>query len=394
MPDAMRPICLALLLLAGSVQADCATDAALGSYVFAWPFVDTTALRPRGGTTQGPDVRLREGPTEAWRRLQANGLSPREHDRRAILALAGDHRTSFDFLEVLVFESPHEPARPYRSWATERIYVLEDQPGFVSLQHLLVMSFIDDDGERHDPVVQKHWRQDWHYEPATIMEYLGDRVWRERTLGVEERTGRWAKTVFHVDDSPRYASLGTWRHSGAASFWSDSGTWRPLPQRELDVRDDYHVLAGTNRLTVLPAGWVHEQDNLKTVFAAPHVPDARVPYRAREIGVNRYERIEDFDFSAGDAYWRATRAFWAEVRSAWAARLQNGPVRVHTTCEDTLSFMRLFAFANALAAGRDVDTDELRSFVEDELDCITEPARDLPEIAPTTRTPATGAPPE
>src|SRR6185436_1735155 len=46
-------------------------------------------------------------------------------------------------------------------------------------------------------------------------------------------------------------------------------------------------------------------------------PKAGAPYLARELGVNRYERLADFDFSAGDHYWQRTAGFWRDVRNAW-----------------------------------------------------------------------------
>ncbi len=339
-------------------------------YIFAWPFIDAPEMTPRGGITRGAPVTLADGPGQAWQRLQSEDIPAQERDRRAILALTGDYRTSFDFLETVIFEAPFEPAQPYRSWATERVYVLASEPDFVSLQHIMVMFFADEDGNVQGPVVQKHWRHDWHFEPETIVEFVGDRIWEPRPLSTEERAGSWSKTVYHVDDSPRYASIGRWRHSADAAVWEDAGTWRPLPQRELNVRDDYDVLAGNNRLTVQPLGWVHEQDNLKQVLAAPGVPDADTPYRAREIGVNRYERIEDFDFSAGDEYWAATAAFWAEVRAGWARILGHAAVRVDTECDGEPSFMRLFTHAGNLA---DAPREEIRSTVERELACIVEP---------------------
>ena len=39
---------------------------------------------------------------------------------------------------------------------------------------------------------------------------------------------------------------------------------------------------------------------------------------AKEVGLARYERIQDHDWSAGDDYWARTQPFWAVVRDAWA----------------------------------------------------------------------------
>src|SRR5690348_14240264 len=97
-------IVLAILLQvlpAGAQQAsgERTTDAP-PRYTFSWPLLEGNALVPRGGTTRGAPVTLDETPSPAWRALQEPGLSAYERDRRAILAMAGDYRVSFDFLEI------------------------------------------------------------------------------------------------------------------------------------------------------------------------------------------------------------------------------------------------------------------------------------------------------
>ena len=39
---------------------------------------------------------------------------------------------------------------------------------------------------------------------------------------------------------------------------------------------------------------------------------------AKEIGLNRYDRIEEFDFTGGDEYWEKTKDYWESVREVWA----------------------------------------------------------------------------
>ena len=62
-----------------------------------------THLKPRGGTTRGAPVTLDREPSAGWRALQERGLSARERDRRAILAMAGTYRVTFDFLEIAAY---------------------------------------------------------------------------------------------------------------------------------------------------------------------------------------------------------------------------------------------------------------------------------------------------
>lgn len=319
-------------------------------YVFGWPDYAAPRVKLRGGTSTGAPVTLRTAASAAWEALQQPGLSARERDQAAIRALAGDYRTTFDFLETVVFDAgpDAQPATPYRSWGTERVYLVEDRPGFVSLQHVMVLFMLDAAGNTLGPFVQKHWRQDWTWEPEVVLEFRGFEQFRNRALSDADAAGRWAQTVYQVDDTPRYTLVGRWSHTASYSAWSSEDGWRPLPRRERTVRDDYHAMTGTNRITVGPTGWVHEQDNLKTVLAAAGEIDATQPARAREAGVNRYDLLDGFDFSAGDAYWRETGPFWAAVRRSWAERLLGRTeIAITDRCDDRPIFKILFELAEA-----------------------------------------------
>jgi len=177
-------------------------------YIFSWPLTSDPALTPRGGTTRGPELTLDKTPSEAWHALQAPGLSAFERDRRAILAMAGSYRVTFDFLEVTPFTADAKRDRPYQSWGTERVFVDRDDGRFISLSHILVMRIVQKDGSLSEPLVTKHWRQDWRYEPAQIVEYRGREQWARHALKHKDVAGQWSQTVFQVDESPRYASVG------------------------------------------------------------------------------------------------------------------------------------------------------------------------------------------
>ncbi len=371
LPTAAAKACLLGVLSLGALGCAPTRPAVEGPrYVFAWPFIDTAKMAPRGGTTRGEDVSLAESPSPSWVALQASGLSSFDRDREAIRAMAGDYRASFDFLETVVFTAPFTPSAPYRSWGTERVYVVEDRGDFISLQHVLEMVFVDEDGNRQGPFVQKHWRQDWQFEPASLHEFVGRRRWQRRDLTRAERRGAWSQAVYQVDDTPRYSSAGRWEHGPASSTWTGGRTGRPLPRREHSVRKDYDLLSAVNRHTIVPAGWIHEEDNLKTVL-----PEATAPAtaKAREIGVNRYERVRDFDFSASDAYWAATGPLWAEVRRAWTERLsQSDDLRIATKCGDTPVYMALFGYAQKFEGQTPPSADETRAYVGELIDCIVE----------------------
>ncbi|WP_405239117.1 DUF6607 family protein [Lentisalinibacter orientalis] len=341
--------------VAGATERDGAGEE---RYIFAWPFIDTSEMAPRGGTTEGPEVNVDTAPSTAWRRLREEGLDKKERDRRAILAMAGPYRATFDFLETVGFSAGFEPARPFRSWGTEYIYVVADEPDFISLQHVMVMLFRQQDGSLSDPMVIKHWRQDWRYEDPVMHVYAGDRRWREARLDGEAVEGRWTQAVYQVDDSPRYESFGEWVHADSYSLWESAETWRPLPRREFSVREDYDVLVGTNRHTILPDGWVHEEDNRKVVLRAEGGGIVPADTLAREAGVNRYQRISDYDWSAGERYWQRTAPFWRQVRAAWSEILRrHETVRVAKQADGRSLVMTMFSLAESTTAdGFDADT--------------------------------------
>jgi hypothetical protein len=317
-------------------------------YTFSWP-LDGSALKPRGGSTRGAPVMLDQELSTAWKALQAPGLTPQERDRRAILAMAGTYRVTFDFLEVAAYAATGKPLGPYQSWGTEKVYVDKDEAGFVSLVHILEMRLLDKDGKVSDPFVTKHWRQDWRYEPDVIVEYKGGDRWERRPVADAERQGAWMQTVYQVDESPRYASIGRWQHSASLSTWLSADTWRPLPRREWSVRDDYQVLLGTNRHTIGPTGWTQEENNLKTVLTAQRSIDTSRPYVAREYGMARYERLRDADFAAADRYYDRTRSFWDQVRDAWSAAFeQQGTITLRGPVDKLGMFMPLFERADQI----------------------------------------------
>jgi hypothetical protein len=357
---------LAFLLITGSIDPVQAEQSG-NDYVFGWPFVERD-LSPRGGTTRGPDVTLDTNPSSDFECLNEPGLSDFERDRRAILSMAGTYRVSFDFLEVVGFAPGFEPARPYRSWATERVYVVSDSGNQIVLQHILIMSVVGEDGQVMGPFVTKHWRQDWVYENPEVHTYRGHATWAREQRSEEERSGHWSQTVWQVDDSPRYAAWGRWEHTPERSSWTGGETWRPLPMRELSVRDDYDVLIATNTHIVLPSGWVHEEHNVKAVLTDDGLVDSRL---AREMGLARYERLRDFDTRAGDEYQEATADFWAEVRAYWAGEMdRHDRIELASTVEGRRLFEVLFERAQAIADGDVEAAESIADFVEQSINAF------------------------
>ena len=343
-------IAMSVIQVAASSKADQQTlldeEVTPRQYTFSWMFTESDTMKPRGGTTSGPDVRLDRRTSEAFSNLQAPNLDAKERDRRAILAMAGDYRTSFDFIETVGFTEGYQPRAPYQSWGTERVYVVANEPEFISLQHIIVMHFVDADGFESDAMVVKHWRQDWQYEDEEVHAFQGRGAFVRRAVGEVSRKGAWTQTVYQVDDSPRYEAVGRWLHASGVSYWQSDDRRRPLPRREFSVRDDYQALYGSHRITITPTGWTQEEDALKLVLDESNRPSSSQPYLAREAGLSRYDRVLDYDFSAGDKYWHETGTFWSRVRNYWNAVYKSeSEFSFVKSVEGIPMFMALFGMA-------------------------------------------------
>jgi hypothetical protein len=200
-------------------------------------------------------------------------------------------------------------------------------------------------GEEKFPV--KHWRQDWRYEPAKVLVFVGGNAWEMREVPASERAGTWSQTVYQVDDSPRYGAVAAWSHENGVSEWVPEAQWRPLPRRDMTTRDDYHAVLAVNRHAITPEGWVHEQDNSKLILS-----DGTPQTLVREIGINTYKRFDDFEVTVAEEYWENTAEYWAEVRSDWS-KLETDQVAFGLTLkgEPGELYTPLLQYADAFQAG-------------------------------------------
>jgi hypothetical protein len=187
--------------------------------------------------------------------------------------------------------------------------------------------------------------------------------WARTRITPAEARGTWTQAVFQVDDSPRYEAYGRWEHFGNLSSWRSSTTWRPLPRREWSVRSDYQVLIGHNEVTITPTGWVQQEDNLKVALDDGGRPIAGEPVRAKEIGLNRYERLVGFDDAAARRYQERTEPFWSEVRAAWDDVVRRrGRFTMRAPADQGQLFVPLFEYAQKLDDGAPFDRVEARAF--------------------------------
>lgn len=236
-----------------------------------------------------------------------------ERDRAAILAMAGDYHVRFNFRETAAFVPDYTPLAPKTSGGYESVRVIADTETFIQLQHLLVA---EHEGETF---VIKHWRQDWTYEPRTVLVYERMNTWGLRRVVALERRRAWAQTVWQTDDSPRYGGVGRWAHDNGRSIWTSGPTLRPLARRDAIRNPPYNHYRSINRHALTPNGWIHEQDNEK--IGPRNGADVAVVH---EDGINTYERFGDYPVTAADSYWTDTGEYWAGVRDAWDGAITRG----------------------------------------------------------------------
>jgi hypothetical protein len=232
-----------------------------------------------------------------------------EAERQIILSMAGDHKVTFDMQEGTPWLEGYEPLEPKKSGGYESVRVIEDTGTRIVLQHLLVV------GSDESPYVVKHWRQDWEYEPEAILAYEGGDTWTMTEIPAEKRKGAWSQTVYQVDDSPRYAGIGTWEEHNGVTTWVSNPTTRPLARRDATRNPIYDRYESVNRHQLTPTGWIHWQDNTK-MMPAKDDSGKLVPV-VQEYVLNTYERFDEYNVAAADSYWEKTGPYWDAVRAKW-----------------------------------------------------------------------------
>jgi hypothetical protein len=279
----------------------------------------------------------------------AEAAEPTMLDRRAILAMQGEYRVSFDFHETVILATDYQRREQKRSGGNEVVIVVEDAPNKIVLQHILV----SDDGKH----VTKHWRQDWVYQAPTRFEFSADQTWTVERIDPAVTRGAWTQCVYEVSDAPRYCGTGRWNHSYGVATWTSDRTWRPLPRREHTKRSDYNALNVENRHTIVPEGWTHEQDNTKVARAANAAANRTL---VREFGFNDYRKTKEVDFAPAYSYWDKTKNYWQSVRARWDEALsgQHG-IRLRTAVDGMALIEPLFDLAARVERGETIEAAEI-----------------------------------
>ena len=233
--------------------------------------------------------------------------SKQELDKKAIKGMCGCYEVGFNFAETFVFskDSTYKPSKVKYAGALEFAQLVEETDEKVVIQHLLIV------GGKDNPMIIKHWRQDWIYENQDLYMFNADNKWDFTKLSKDKVKGQWTQKVYQVDDSPRYEGSSSWVHVDGQTYWENT-TDAPLPRREYTKRSDYNVTVRTNRHEITKDGWIHEQDNSKVL----REDGSDIPL-AREKGYNTYNRVDDSKCEAAIKWWQENKDYWANVRSAW-----------------------------------------------------------------------------
>jgi hypothetical protein len=273
-------------------------------------------------------------------------------DRADILGMAGNYKVRFDMQEATSWRADYTPIPVKVSGGHEVVRVIEDHGRIIRLQHLLVVA------AGGKPMVIKHWRQDWEYEPARVLTYAGPDAWTWTALSPEARKGVWSQTVYQVDDSPRYGGWGKWQVFGGVRRWESGESWRPLARRDAIRGPVYDRYLGVNRHALSPAGWIHWQDNLKMGEVS-----GKLSPIVQEYVLNSYTRDDAFNVKAAEDYWAATRGYWAAIRAEWdRIGSAKGGIRITEEADHgTVISGRVLEIADELQAGKITEADAIRT---------------------------------
>ena len=282
--------------------------------------------------------------------VASTAQSKRKQDEKAIKAMCGCYEITFNFAETFGHQRDYQYHDNYKTKGFEWVQLVEDDKDKISMQHLLIVG----GGQ-----IVKHWRQDWLYENTDLYSYVKDNKWQLETLPKAEVKGQWSQKVYHVDDSPRYESSGTWVHVDGKHYWEGASD-SPLPRREYSKRSDYNVMLRSNRHELTDFGWVHEQDNGKV--NRTDVDELL----AEEKGMNVYTRVADEKCQVAQSWWENNKQYWADVREVWSRVYSESPNFSYAESkEGKMLYEKLFALGDEAVANPDYDSNAIQQRINE-----------------------------
>lgn len=224
-------------------------------------------------------------------------------DTASIKSLCGCFEVEFKYTETFSTDKDYQYKDPYHARALEWAGLVEQSANKMVIQHILVID---------DSMIVKHWREDWTYQLTDLLQYRKDHQWKKIQLQPEAVAGQWTQSVWEVNDAPRYQGTAVWVHQNGEHFWRSVAD-APLPRREYTKRNDYNVMTRGNTLQLTDSGYVHEQDNTKTVREDGRTDRIIV----REKGYNIYRKVDDHRCFAAADWWAKNSNYWHTVRKNW-----------------------------------------------------------------------------
>ncbi|WP_405370198.1 DUF6607 family protein [Nonlabens sp. Asnod2-A12] len=240
--------------------------------------------------------------------LFATAQDKKQQDQTAIKDMCGCYEVTFNFTETFNYsnDSLYKPSATKVDKALEWAQLVTDEENKIQIQHLLQV------GNPAEPMIIKHWRQDWLFENQDLYTFDVNNKWVYEHKAKNDVAGQWTQKVYQVDDSPRYEGSSTWVHVDGKSYWENT-TPAPLARREYTTRSDYNVLLRGNRQEITDYGWLHDQDNHK-IIKEEGKEDVLL---AKEKGYNTYVKVDDSRCKAAANWWKENTAKWELVRAKW-----------------------------------------------------------------------------